>query len=270
MNTIEYVPGDTIIHRLDPRAKTILILFLTIAIFAIRNFFIIAGILLFVLFSWRLAGIPLSRMKTFFKFMTGLAVFLVIVQGLFFGSRILFAPIIPDFIPGIGGIGSVKVDGILFGLLLSLRLFTLITLLPIVTMTTPVHLLTLGLTRMGLNYKISYLITSALNLVPTLQTEAITIMEAQKMRGMKVFESGTIKDKFKAYPALAVPLVIGAMQKAQLMGVAMDARAFGAYKDRTYIEDIKMDTKDWVVMVGGLITVLALIIMNFWLGLDWI
>ena len=265
MNTIQYVPGNSIIHRLDPRAKVIVILFLTLAIFIVRNFFIIAAILLFVLSSWKISGIPLSRMKLFFKFMTGLAIFLVIVQGLFYGTHDIFAPLIPGFVPGIGGLGSIKLDGILFGLLLSFRLFTLITLMPIVTMTTPVHLLTLGLTRLGLNYKIAYLITSALNLVPTLQGEAITIMEAQKMRGMKVFESGTLREKFKAYPALAVPLVIGAMHKAQLMGVAMDARAFGAFKDRTYIEDIKLTNVDKIVTVVGILVVIGLITLNFFI-----
>jgi energy-coupling factor transport system permease protein len=125
----------------------------------------------------------------------------------------------------------------------------MIVLLPLVSMTTPVQILALGFVKIGFPYQLSYTLTSALNMVPILQSEIISIMDAQKLRGMQTFEKGKLKDKLRSYPALVTPLVIGAMRRAQAMSVAMDSRAFGAFKTRTYIEDVELELKDWVFML---------------------
>jgi energy-coupling factor transport system permease protein len=136
-------------------------------------------------------------------------------------------------------------------------------LMPLLTMTTPMDKLALGFTRMGLQYKGAYIITTAINLIPAFEDEARFIMDAQKIRGMRAFEEGSVLDKFKAYPALAVPLIIGAMRRAQLMRVAMDARGFGAFPAKTYLEDLRMTAGDYIafmVVIG--FSVLALV-LNF-------
>jgi energy-coupling factor transport system permease protein len=106
---------------------------------------------------------------------------------------------------------------------------------------------------MGLPYKLAYTLTTALNLVPILQTETGVIVDAQKLRAMQTFEKGKIGEKMRAYPALVTPLVIGSMRRAQLMAVAMDSRAFGASKSRTYLEDISLHFKDWAFLIGSIL-----------------
>ena len=103
-----------------------------------------------------------------------------------------------------------------------------------------------SLVRMGLPYRLAYTVTTALNLIPTLQAEAGVIRDAQRLRAFQAFEKGTFLDKLKAYPPLVTPLIIGAMRRAQLMAIAMDSRAFGSGASRTYIQDIRMRVGDWL------------------------
>lgn len=254
MSLIDYFPGDSSIHKLDPRVKVVALLIITVSIFIISNFFVIAAFFLACLAFWRVSGLPFKKIKVFLKFLLSLFTFLTLMQALFLpGEHYLLNPLIPKSVPLIGGLGRISLDGIVYGLLLSLRLLTLVLFMPLVTMTTEINTLALGLVKMGLSYKIAYMTTTAINIIPTFQNETQVIMDAQKMRGLTVFEKGRMLDKFKAYPALVVPLVIGAMRRAQLMGVAMDARAFGAAKTKTFINDISIGFLDLVALVAVLV-----------------
>lgn len=264
MTLIQYYPGESLFHKLDPRVKILILLLLTIVIFIVENFFVIAAIFATILILWTSARLPLGTVASYFKFLLGLFAFLTILQALFYpGTQVLVQPVIPNFVPLIGGSGTITVEGMLFGLLISFRLLVLVCLLPLITMTTPIHMFALGLVRMGMTYKIAYTATTAINMIPALQAETGVIIDAQRLRGFTVFEKGTLMQKMKAYPALVVPLVIGAMRRAQLMGVAMDARAFGALKGRTYVEDIAMRPADWVALVVLVFYSAAAVTANF-------
>jgi energy-coupling factor transport system permease protein len=250
MSLIDYYPGDSFVHKLDPRTKVFALLVVTISIFIVSNFFVIAAFFTICIALWYIAGLPVKKIKGFLKFLISLFAFLTLMQALFLpGEHYLLNPIIPQSVPLIGGLGHISLDGIIYGLLLSFRLLTLVCFMPLVTMTTEINTLSLGLVKMGMSYKIAYMATTAINIIPTFQDETQVIMDAQKMRGLRVFEQGKMIDKFKAYPALVVPLVIGAMRRAQLMGVAMDARAFGASKTKTFINDIKLRPVDSIALV---------------------
>ena len=264
MSLIEYYPGHTFIHRLDPRVKIFALLLTTTAIFISENFLVIGVICLTVFTLWLAARLPVRVLGRYFKLLLGLFTFVIIMQGLFLGGpTALVEPVIPAAVPLIGGLGRLSLEGVVFGILLSLRLIALVALMPLVTMTTPIHLFALGLVRLGLPYRIAYTATTAINLIPTLEKEAAAIIAAQKMRGFTVFERGNFGQKLRAYPTLVVPLIIGAMRKAQLMGVAMDARAFGYSTRRTYVEDIKMTAGDRLVLAGVIGYNLAILVANF-------
>jgi energy-coupling factor transport system permease protein len=247
---IAYYPGNTFIHRLDPRAKIVFMIIVSTSIFMVQKIYIAAFILLVMVFLWILAKLPGSVLWGFMKILLPIIGFLFIVQAIFYpGTTPLIKPLIP-----IGkGIGQITLEGILFAVLLALRLMAMIIMLPLVSFTTPVQSFALGMVKMGLPYKLAYTLTTALNLVPILQTETGVIVDAQKLRAMQTFEKGKIGEKMRAYPALVTPLVIGSMRRAQLMAVAMDSRAFGASKSRTYLEDISLHFKDWAFLIGSIL-----------------
>ncbi len=261
MAMIVYHSGNSLLHRLDPRVKMILLILYTMVVFGVKSFSILGILFALVLLLWKSAGLPLSRLKKYLAYLTGMIVFLIIIQSFFLPGNInLVKPIFPEGFPILPGRGFVSLKGIVMGVLLGFRLFVLIMLMPTFIMTTTVNEMAVGMVRMGLPYKIAYLATTSINMIPSLQDEATTIMEAQKMRGFSVFEEGRFREKMKAFPALVVPLVIGAMRRAQAMGVAMDARAFGAGKSRTYRLTLKMTGSDWAVFF--LMVLLAALLMG--------
>lgn len=261
---IQYVPGDTLFHRLDPRAKIVFMLLLAGLVLIVQRIWLVAAIWLTLLLLWRVARLPTAMLGDTGRALAGLALFLFVVQALFYpGETSLVYPIIPTTVPIVGGIGRITLEGILFAVLIILRLFAVILILPLVSLTTPVHLLTLGLVRMGLPYRVAYSMTTAINLIPVLQDEANVIVDAQRLRAMQVFEKGRFWEKLRSYPALVTPLVIGAMRRAQLIAVAMDSRAFGANKTRTFVQDIRMRAMDWL-FVGATVLYVGLAAAAAW------
>jgi energy-coupling factor transport system permease protein len=261
---IQYVPGDTLFHRLDPRAKIVFMLLMASLVFVIQRIWLAAVVWLTLLLLWRVARLPVAMLKDIGKALAGLTLFLFVVQALFYpGETSLIYPIIPEAVPLIGGIGRITLEGMLFAVLIVLRLFAMVLILPLVSLTTPVHMLTVGLVRMGLPYRVAYAMTTAINLIPVLQAEANVIVDAQRLRAMQVFEKGRFWDKLRSYPALVTPLVIGAMRRAQLIAVAMDSRAFGASKSRTFIRDIQMQASDWL-FVGATVLYIVLAASAGW------
>ena len=70
-------------------------------------------------------------------------------------------------------------------------------------------------------------------------------------------------EKIKGWTTLIVPLVIGAMRRSQQMGVAMDTRAFGASKKRTYIEELKTRPSDWIALGVAILIAAGLLFCNY-------
>lgn len=254
MSMVQYYPGKTFVHKLDPRSKLIALIVLTIVIFAVTDYRVIGLIFCGSLVLWATARLPASILVGYMKFLGPLLALLIVMQALFYpGNVFLIKPLIPDWVPVLGGLGKINKEGIIFGLILSLRLITLICLMPLVTFTTPIEKFTLGLIKLGLPYTVAYTATTALNMIPILQTELGVIMDAQRLRAFETFEDGKLVDKVKSYPTLVIPLIVGSMRSAQLMGVAMDSKAFGANKSRTFLEDITFKTRDWVFVAGVIV-----------------
>jgi energy-coupling factor transport system permease protein len=257
---IAYYPGKTFFHKLDPRAKIIFMVLVSTAIFMVQQIPVALVVMAVMLCLWFLARLPFGVLWGFIKVLLPIIGFLFLVQAVFYpGTTPLIKPLIP-----IGkGYGQVTLDGILFAVLLALRLMAMIIMLPLVNFTTPVQVFALGMVKMGLPYKLAYTMTTALNLVPILQGETGVIVDAQKLRAMQCFGKGRLLDNLRAYPALVTPLVIGSMRRAQLMAVAMDSRAFGASKSRTYLEDIRLHSWDWVFICLTVAFTIGIIVASY-------
>jgi energy-coupling factor transport system permease protein len=193
------------------------------------------------------------------------AVQMALFIGLCLAAGIPFAKIFPHVKLLAGVIALVVVLQILFGqgvyagLMISCRVVALTALMPLLTMTTDAQLLALGITRLGLNYRVSYIITSTLNLIPLFEEEARQIIDARRLRGMKSVKLGE-------YPAIALPLMIKALRQAHLIALAMDARAFGAYRRRTWLRDIKMSAADYGAFAAGTAWTVIAVAANQLLG----
>ena len=264
MAAIEYIQGESFFHKLDPRVKIISLLIFAIFIFTTKSFIIITILFGLILILWATSGIPIKRLLGLFKLLIPLFGVIIIVQAIFQpGNTILLSPLIPAVIPLIGGAGHITLEGLFYGGILCYRLITLIIAMPLITMTTEVNHLAMGLVKLGLPYKIAYMTTTALNMIPTLEEQVRTIIDAQKLRAFTVFEEGKMREKLMAYPTLVIPMVISAMKKAMLVGVAMDARAFACRKTRTYVENLQFNSIDTIALVTFILLIVILAVVNF-------
>ncbi|MCL2044061.1 MAG: energy-coupling factor transporter transmembrane protein EcfT [Treponema sp.] len=261
--------SGSFLYGLDPRTKLLLVFVFTFLVFIVDSLPVAAAQMLFFTVLCLSAGIPLKIIFPHRRFLIFLLIFIIVLQVLFGRespeSRYLIYPLIPDWVPLLGGKGSLKLNGLFTGLMISCRIAALTVLLPVLTMTTEARHLACGLTRLGFPYRTAHIITSTLNLIPSFEEEIRCIMDARKLRGVKTFEEGRFIAKLKEYPLLVLPLMIKAMRKAQLVSLSMDARAFGAYKTRTWLPEIRMSVRDYSVLSAGIIYAVMAVALNFFL-----
>jgi len=246
----------SVFFSLDARVKIFFILLLTLLVFLTDSFPSVIFLLVSFIVIRLVSGVPPGSFR-FFKNLTLLAAILVIIQMIFApGDNYILKPLFPSFIPVLGGMGSLKWEGLALGLMIVCRLTALVILLPVFTETTPPARIAAGLCSLGLNYRVAFIITTAFNLVSVFKEEALVIMNAQKLRGMRKFG-------IKAAIGLLVPLMLGAMRKAQDSSAAMDCRAFGIYRTRTWLDRPKMKVYDYCFMAGCIVFFVCMVLFNY-------
>jgi len=236
-----------IFSKLDTRTKLFFILLLTLMVFIIDKFSAAVCLLIFSIIIRLAAKITFRGIK-FFKNLTLLALFIMLIQTLFGPGE--------SYIAEFGSFG-LKREGFFLGLVIVCRLTVLFMLLPVFTETTPPDKIACGLYTLGFNYRIAFLVTFVFNLIPFFQEEAHSILDAQKLRGKRTLG-------IRTYINLLVPLVLGAMRKAQVSSVAMDSRAFGVYKTRTWTEKPQMKPRDFWFITGSIIFSACILFFNYY------
>lgn len=150
-------------------------------------------------------------------------------------------------------------SGALFGLAMGLRVCIMIFAASIWMLTTSPQKITAGLLEVGMPYKAGIALSSTIRFIPLMNAERTTIMEAQRARGLDLGKGNPIRRAFKAAPVL-VPLFSRAFLTAQNLTVAMDARGFGALRERTNITRLQFTAVDKALCaVGVVLLVLAVV-----------
>ncbi len=237
----QYLPGRSLIHRLDPRVKLILTLAFIIFLFTATNFYgiaLMAAMMFLVLF---LSGIPVGL---YFKSLKAV-MFIVLFTGvlnLFYGSgrRIWSWKFI-----------QITDGGVSNAVFISVRIICLILFSSVLTFTTSPTQLTDALERVMKPLKvlhvkvheIAMMMTIALRFVPTLLEETDRIMNAQKARGADM-ESGGLKQRVKAMIPILIPLFVSAFRRAYDLAMAMECRCYHGGEGRTKMKQLHMTGLD--------------------------
>ena len=226
-------------RALDPRAKIAIIVSFSTVVFLLEDWTTVLPTFALAILLWLLAGLRLGALIAHAKPLRFLFVFLILAQAIFHpgGTRLWATPL--------------TLEGLGYGFTLCLRVLTLAFTLPLLMATSSVEEIVLALTRLGLPYRTAYTATTALNQLPVLRADMESIMAAQRLRGSSAFGRGKFFKKLRAYPSLAVPLVMTSMRRATLMGVAMDARAFGCSATRTSIQTLHFTFLDALASVSA-------------------
>lgn len=256
----QYFPGDTIIHRLDPRTKILAMLFYIVITFCVQSFAGYAALAVFVIVCVWISKIPPF---TVVKGLKPIMVF-IIITGLFnlflTGGETLW-----QF-----GFLRITKEGVRFAVFMVLRLTFLILGTSLLTLTTSPISLTDGMERLLRPFKrigvpaheLSMMMSIAMRFIPTLMEETDKIMKAQAARGAD-FESGSLLKRAKAMIPILVPLFISAFRRADELATAMECRCYHGGENRTRLYDLKYQKRD----AGAAATTLALAVVVLLLNL---
>ena len=240
----QYFPGNSAIHRLDPRTKLVILLVYIVALFLAVNYVSYGVMFLF------LAGcIAISRIavKAFIRGMKPLILILI-----FTGLLNLFmtegeTPLVSWWII------TIYPEGIIRAVFMVLRILMLITGTFLLTYTTSPIALTDGLESLLSPLKhikvpvheLSMMMCIALRFIPTLIEETDKIMSAQKARGAD-FETGKLTQRVKALIHILVPLFISAFRRADELATAMECRCYHGGEGRTKMKLLRYKRRDFV------------------------
>jgi energy-coupling factor transport system permease protein len=243
-----YVDRPSFIHRqLDPRTKLAALGTTFVLALAFNHPAVLASLVLLVLLAGRWSDVPWRSLA---PFLAGSIWFLIL--------GILIWPFYVKGGPVLFKLGNetVSLNGVLFGLAMGLRVALMVTAAGVWMMTTSPQKLTAGLLHLGLPYKAGVAMTAAIRFVPLLNAERATIAEAQQARALDLHRGNPLGRALKSV-AIIGPLFIRAIDVAQGLALAMDARGFGAFDGRTSIVELRMTRLDRVI----LFTLLAACVM---------
>ena len=252
MNNIalgRYLPLNSIVHRMDPRAKIGAMLLVMIAIFIPAGYSGYALLGVIVCAVALLARLQLSFIWRAMRPMLFMLVFLLVINLLVIHDGYVLLSI------GSFHIYSGAVSQTLY---IVIRLALMVTITTILTATTKPLDLTLGIEdllkpfqKIGLPaHEIAMMISIALR-----------FMKAQASRGVDL-ENGTIKEKISAILSLLVPLLVSAWDRAVQLADAMEARGYVPGKQRTRYKKLKMQSCDFALLFGGLLLLVMMIAMG--------
>lgn len=238
----QYLPGDSFIHKLDPRTKILISIMFIVCLFIIDKFIGYTFIVAFLAAVVYIAKIPPRYLYKGLKPVFFLII-LTAVLNIFMlrGGNLLLE------------IGFIKIyeEGVRTAVFMAIRLILLIMGTSVLTLTTSPIELTDGIERLlkpigkNLAHELAMMMTIALRFIPTLIDETDKIMKAQKARGAD-FETGGLVQKAKSLIPLLVPLFISSFRRADELAMAMEARCYRGGAGRTRMKVLKFSSRDLI------------------------
>ena len=259
----QYFPGNSVVHRLDPRTKLIMLVLYIIALFCAASWISYAVVFVFLAITIAISSIPVKSLVRGMKPLILILVFTGILNLFFTAGE--GEPLV-DF-----WIITIYAEGVVRAILMVSRILMLISGTFLLTYTTSPISLTDGLESLLGPLKIirlpvhelSMMMCIALRFIPTLIEETDKIMSAQKARGAD-FETGSLLQRVKALVPILVPLFISAFRRADELATALECRCYQGGDGRTKMKLLRFSYFDFVALgVGALLIAVVSVLAHF-------
>ncbi len=258
----QFFPGNSVVHKLDPRTKLVMLIVYIVALFVAKSWVSYAVMAAFLILTVAISRIP---PKSIIRGMKPLVLILV-----FTGVLNLFFTTGEDVLVSFWRI-TIYREGLERAFFMVIRILMLISGTFLLTYTTSPIALTDGLEAL-LNplkaikvpvHEISMMMCIALRFIPTLIEETDKIMSAQKARGAD-FETGKLMDRVRALIPILVPLFISAFRRADELATAMECRCYQGGEGRTKMKLLRYMRRDYLCYgVGALLLAAVFTLANF-------
>ena len=258
----QYYESKSVVHRLDPRVKILLMILLVVFIFISGNMVSLGISTLAVFLVAIISRVPLRLYLKNMKAILPVLIFTAIINVFYGdgGSVVLELWVI-----------KITTEGLYRSVFMALRIFLLIFISSALTYTTTPNDLTDGIESLlsplkliGLKnavHTLAMMMTIALRFIPTLIEEAEKIMNAQKARGADL-ESGGLIDRVKALIPILIPLLISSVRRAYELAEAMECRCYNGGEGKTRMKQMKMKSVDFWASLSTILICGFVIVFN--------
>ena len=252
----QHFPGNSLVHRFDPRLKLVLTILYIVLLFAASNPLGLALSLIFLAVMYAVAKIPFKLILKSLKPIFPIIVFTAVLNLFFVSGE-------GDPVFKLGFL-TVYAEGIRYAVLMAVRVMALIAGTSLLTYTTSPIVLTdaieqllkpLGRFHFPV-HELAMMMSIALRFIPTLIEETDKIMNAQKARGAQL-DNGKMTERIKALVPVLVPLFISAFRRADELAMAMECRCYRGDEGRTKMRQLHAAGRDYAAMTVTLVFLAA-------------
>lgn len=253
-----YIPGDSLIHRLDPRSKLLVMIAFVVVIFLAKDWLGYGLLTLYTFLGVAMTGISVGYFLKGLRPMIGLILFTVLFQMLFTpGSHVLFH----------WWVFTISTESLVNSVYIFLRFILIIFVSTILTLTTPPLTLADGI-ETGLSplkklkvpvHELGLMLSISLRFIPTLMDDTSMIMNAQKSRGMD-FGEGNLLQKVKSIIPILIPLFVSSFRRADDLAIAMESRGYQGGDGRSKYRLLKWRLADSLLVLSIIVLAAVLIV----------
>lgn len=257
---------DTVIHRLDPRAKILILISTVFVAVALDNQKTMFLLFLTVLSGFVLARMPAIKIKTLVLLLVLLIWGTIYSQALFYSQlprTVIFTIISPDF-PILGWLTGgglfVYEEGLHHGAVQGLRSASILSLGLLMCWTTDSRDMLNGLVGLRVPYSIAFMVITAVRFLPIIITEVATVITVQRLRGFnpKKFGSGIIKTLLN----ILTPTLANCVRRTGTLAVSIQSRAFRANLDRTSLKKLEFSDIDKIAVTVCVFAAISIVIIK--------
>lgn len=266
MNTemLSYIKKDSPIHKLSGATKLICFFIWTIASMLTYDTRVLLGLFIIGIVTFKISKIEFKDISfilyfiLFFLFLNALLIFIFApYEGVsIYGSRIDIFHIVGPY--------TLTKEQLFYEFNVVLKYFATIPMALLFILTTEPSEFASSLNKLGISYKASYTVSIALRYIPDVQRDYRDIAFAQQARGIDLSKKEKLSKRIKNSSAILMPLIFSSLERIDKISLAMELRAFGNGKKRTWYNAKRFDKKDYIAMV----LFIAILIISIWMIKD--
>lgn len=255
---ITYIPGDSYLHRLDPRSKLFLLITVSLCSLLTSSFILMAVIFAVVCLLALVSGV-LREWTYSLRFFVPLLLFVVIIDAFFAadygtgtviwaGHWWIFSPVLTT--------GRIVFAGAMMFRLLSIGGFSFLFI-----MTTPYNRFIQSLRGMRLPQILCFSLGYALRSVTQLSRDVRNIMDAQRSRGFE-YNAKTLRKNPELSLSLAIPMVVSVLHRSEQVSDAMQCRGYGNSASPSVYRPVSFQYRDWIVLFGSIVILIIFLFIH--------
>ena len=257
----QHFPGDSLVHKFDPRMKLVLTIVYIILLFAASNPLGLTLSLVFLVGMYGVAKIPFKLITKSLKPILPIILFTAVLNLFFVSGE--GEPLVHFWVL------NIYAEGLRYAILMAVRVMALIAGTSLLTYTTSPIVLTDAIEQLlkplgRLHFpvhELAMMMSIALRFIPTLIEETDKIMNAQKARGA-MLDNGSMMERVKALVPVLIPLFISAFRRADELAMAMECRCYHGGEGRTRLKQLHMHRSDILIAVVAVLVFVAIGMSN--------